>query len=55
MINLHKIEVDKIYFYISMQSMTFDFYLLYFKFNQLGLFTEVYHTFILYTAYSRLT
>ena len=33
--------------------MTFDYYLVSFKFSQFDLFTEVYHTYILYTSDSR--
>ena len=38
------------FFFFSMLSMTFDYYLLCFKFNQFDLFTEVYHNCILYTS-----
>ena len=49
---LHKIQVEKISscFYLSMLSITFDNYLLCIKFSQLDLFTEVYHTCILYIS-----
>ena len=54
---LHRIWVEKIslvfFKFISILSMTFDYYLLCFKFNQFDLFTEVYHNCILYTSQSK--
>ena len=48
---LHKIQVEKISsLQISMLSITLENYLLYIKFSQFDMFTEVYHTCILYMS-----
>ena len=50
MINVHKIEVEKISFFLLNKYTVYDFVysLFYFNFNQFALFTEVYNYCILY-------